>query len=108
MQINSTYDRVVRLNIPNYQHGTQSDVHECLIHLLDRCYPTLGDVENSMFRFTKNEDVVCEINNSGCGRTFSRHETSLAFSVNLENTVEQQSTQGLLNKVLDSYGHQIP
>ena len=64
-------------------------------------HPTLSDVGNSMFRFTKNEDVACEINNSGCGRTFSRHETSLAFSLNLETIAEQQSIQGLLNKVLD-------
>ena len=28
--------------------------------------------------------------------------------MNLENTVEQQSNQGLLNKVLDPHGHQIP
>ena len=40
----NTYDHVVRLNIPNYQHGTQFDAHECLIHLLDRCYPTLSDI----------------------------------------------------------------
>ena len=65
-------------------------------------------MENSMFRFTKNEDVACEINNFGCGRTFSRHETSLAFSLNLETTVEQQSIQGLLNKMLDPHSHQIP
>ena len=61
-----------------------------------------------MFRFNKHEDIVCEINNSGCGRTFSRHETSLVFSLNLENTVEQQSIQGLLNEMLDPHGHQIP
>ena len=28
--------------------------------------------------------------------------------MNLENTVEQQSIQGLLNKMLDPHGHQIP
>ena len=61
-----------------------------------------------MFRFNKHEDIVCEINNSGCGRTFSRHETSLVFSLNLESTIEQQSIQGLLNKMLDPHGHQIP
>ena len=61
-----------------------------------------------MFRFTKNQEIVCEISNSGCGKTFSRHESSLAFSLNLENTVEQQSIQGLLNRVLDPHGHQIP
>ena len=61
-----------------------------------------------MFRFNKHEDIVCEINNSGCGRTFSRNETSLVFSLNLESTVEQQSIQGLLNKMLDPHGHQIP
>ena len=65
-------------------------------------------MENSMFRFNKHEDIVCEINNSGCGRTFSRHETSLVFSLNIENTVEQQSIQGLLNKILDPHGHEIP
>ena len=109
MQINpKAHTYVVRLNIPNYQHGTPFDAHECFIYLLDCCYPTLNDVENSMFRFSKHEDIVCEINNSGCGRTFSRHETSLVFSLNLENTVEQQSIQGLLNKMLDPHGHQIP
>ena len=60
------------------------------VHLLDRCYLTLNDVENSMFRFNKNEDVVCEINNSGCGRTFSKHRNSLVFSLSLEKTIEQQ------------------
>ena len=59
-------------------------------------------------RFNKHEDIVYEINNSSCGRTFSRNETSLVFSLNLENTVEQQSIQGLLNKMLDPHGHQIP
>ena len=60
------------------------------VHLLDRCYITLNDVENSMFRFNKNEDIVCEINNSGCGRTFSKHRNSLVFSLSLEKTIEQQ------------------
>ena len=63
-------------------------------------------MENSMFRFNK-QGIVCQINNSGCGRTFSRHETSLVFSLNLESTIEQQSIQGLLNKMLDPHGHQI-
>ena len=44
----NTYNDVVRLNIPNYQHGTQFDAHEFFVHLLDRCYLTLNDVENSM------------------------------------------------------------
>ena len=61
-----------------------------------------------MFRFTETKDVVCEINNSGCGRKFSRHETSPVFSMNVENPVEQQSVQGLLTKALDFHGHQIP
>ena len=34
-------------------------------------------------------------------------EMKLVFSLNLENTVEQQSIQGLLNKMLDPHGHQI-
>ena len=47
------------LGLCNYKYGTQHDAHECLIQLLEKCYP--DNVDNSMFQVAMHESMVCHI-----------------------------------------------
>ena len=53
----SYYIRNLRLR--NYKYGTHHNAHECLIQLLEKCYP--DNVDNSMFQVAMHELTVCQI-----------------------------------------------
>ena len=76
----------------------QYDAHECLIQLLEKIYPNIGN--NCMFKVGTLETTVCQ----NCGHSIDKSETCNHISLNLEDTNNLQTVSGILNMVMDPHG----
>lgn len=62
--------------LSNYVFSIQHYAHECLIHILDKCFP---DIDQSIFQKKMIEPIICGNTNnpdSGCGGNWSLKEVN--------------------------------
>ena len=75
-----TFPYIQKLNIPQYQTGSQYDVHECLAYLLEKSYPTKEHEADSIFRIEYVVTMECE-----CGKDYNNEVQELMLKLDTEN-----------------------
>ena len=94
-----TFNSVKLLELPGYVERDQHDVHECLLHLLEKSYPTNELQNSSIFNIQCTRTYECE-----CGKIYDKPVTELIFKLDTEDSEMFPSVQMLLDRTLSQYG----
>ena len=97
--------------LSNYSYGNQYDAHECLINILDNCFPDNSD--GCIFQIKIFESIECEkqldeLNGpTGCGKATAKFEFNKDIQLHIDDTPDSQSIQSLLDKLQDPHGESV-
>ena len=94
-----TFDSVKSLELPGYVERNQHDVHECLLHVLEKSYPTNELQNSSIFNIQCTRTNECE-----CGKIYDKRVTESIFQLDTEDSEMFPSVQMLLDRTLSQYG----
>ena len=95
---------VTNIGLRNYRFRSQHDAHECLINIIENCYP--DQTVRCMFQYHTQQTLICENRPGyhGCGNIINKLSVHKDLQLHPLPTQQLQSIQQLLNKLNQSHG----